>query len=990
MYSLDTKQNIVDSGVVNNQEQKVPMVTNNMDKQLATALKQQEQTTKTLKGQELPKKEIEKGKENEYFAKYEQVAQNQLNIWYSKKNINADLQLKGSHFANAARKVYDKYGDLNYVVPVEIALAQAYLEGGVYRHERGSSGNIFHMGATDAGDNKTAKSIKTIEDGFDVYYLGMAKGWLGGKQTGNDIIKNNGMLRHDNKGVFASNPHYETHIKSEVGRMNRDFSLKGSVGKGGKNFLEDVKKVGSMLVKLGYLKKTEIEDVDKVSEAIQTFQDTELAPVTAEWYKKRIKIIEDAGKSHPSATKKSLEDIEIQRKGLTDGVVGKNGTTLNILYFLAEMGGTIPDLMSNQKYSNLKPETTTPNTNSQTITQNKRGIVQKGENIDKLSDKYGVSAQDLTNANKTKLKEKDGKSYFESGTKLNMPEILTSPPAKSRWGFSVGLPNGTYKEDMINFTEDVLVIQEKLYEIGLLSEADYQKEQPVKNIELEEVHLPPIINTPEIVDEKQVDPNTTTDIPKEEKKEQLYSYKTSEYERRMLLMYGKVPSFPKDKVTSKDIPKTIEAIKIFQLEVNRKGVDGRIDPDGSTLQKLMNSIKESVTKARQEYALEQKRKLEEERKRLQLEQERKKQEQQKQKDKEKTKIADDIWGELKKYGLEAFNYLFEGLGVTKQYEMLKALMKYFGFNNIDKKQTQKTDDRYVGEQISDSVGKKGKNVTKDVKIIQNKLIAINYLDNNEETIYVSSLKDTDIIPVKQLTKTIQAIEKFQDELIMLEEKAYISKDGTFSKGGSGYNVLNKISTLSINKIQTKSINAVMSPDDFISQFPALVKGTSGRGLYESEKTYAGKKNVVCCYDAARAMMKQKGGKLDIANAEAQASIQIMEQINGKNHYRNLEIGIKFIDDELNNGHPVFVGVDDGRTEMYNRDKTTEHFVVIMEKIVKENKVYYRYFDPAWTNSQGYHAENLFMIDGEKLLGDKRWGGVKNAKFTVAEIRIPIF
>jgi len=704
MYSLDTKHKHGATASGKNQEQKI---TNDVDNQVKTNLNQQIQNSIVLKEQNLPKKEIEKGKEDEYFRKYEQVSQNQLDVWYSKRKIEADLQLKGSHFANSARKIYEKYGDLNYVVPVEIALAQAYLEGGVYRHERGGSGNIFHMGATDTGDNKTAKNIKSVQDGFDVYYLGMANLWLGGKQTGSDIIKKNGMLRHDNKGVFASNPHYETFIKGEVGGMNRDFSLKGSVGKGGKNFPEDVKKVGSMLVKLGYLKEADIENAEKVTDAVQTFQDAEMAPVTEEWYKKRIKIIEDAGKTHSTATKKSLEDIEIQRKALADGVVGKNGMTLNILYFLAEMGGTIPDLLSNQRYNNISTKPSTSNPNSQIAPQSKRGIVQKGENIDKLSEKYGVSSQDLTNANKTSLREKDGNSYFETGTKLNMPEVVTSPLAKSRWGFSVGLPNNTYKEDMINFTEDVIDIQTKLYEVGLLLESDYQKEQPVKNIELEEVHVSPIINTSEIFDEKQIDSSVATDSPKEEQKEQLYNYKTSEYERRMLLMYGKIPSSPKDKVTSKDIPKTIEAIKIFQLEVNRKGVDGRIDPEGSTLLKLMNSTKESVTKARQEYALEQKRKLEEERKRLQIEQERKNQEQQKQKSKAQTKIVDDIWEELKKHGWEAFNYLFEGLGVAKQYEMLKSLKKYFTSKPNTKNQAKKESLDFSLEGIKSVVASKG-------------------------------------------------------------------------------------------------------------------------------------------------------------------------------------------------------------------------------------------------------------------------------------------
>ncbi|KOY86184.1 hypothetical protein AD998_08500 [bacterium 336/3] len=706
MYSLDAKhkQNTASVGATA-QEKKPVMITNNADLQVENALQQQNKQvtpTSTTTNGRLPKKTIEQGKEKEYFEKYEQIAQNQLDKWYAKKTVAEDLKLKGSYFANAAKKIYEKFGDLNYVVPAEVALAQAYLEGGVYRHERGGSGNIFHMGATDSGDNKTAKGIKTVEDGFDVYYLGMANLWLGGKQSGSDIIKKNGMIRHDTKGVFASNPHYEAMIRSQVGEIHRNITLKGSVGNGGKNFPEDVKKVGSMLAKLGYLKNNEIENVEKVTQAVLKFQTTELAPVTEQWYKNRIAIIEKAGKKAPAATKQSLADIEIQRKRMTDGLVGKSGTTINVLFFMAELGGQIPDIMSKHLTNTPQSQTTTtttatpattssaikPKTTAQATStiQNKRGIVQPGENLETLSNKYGISAADLKTANQESLKEKGGVEYFNAGAELSMPEILTSPIVKSTSGFSVGASSSTYQEEMINFVDDVALIQEKLYSVGLLSEADYQKEKPVKKTQPEiEVILPQAQESHEETQDNQEEQTnlSPTSTPQEalENITQPYTHQTTEFERKMLLVYGKVPSNPNDKVSSKDIPNTIKAINIFQAEVNRKGVDGRIDPQGSTLKKLMASTSESVSIARREYALSQQRKAEEAKRREQQAQQKKQQEQEKPKPKveaKKTPVSPSVWSQLQKHGLETYDYLFENLSPARQYETLKGLLtSYF-------------------------------------------------------------------------------------------------------------------------------------------------------------------------------------------------------------------------------------------------------------------------------------------------------------------------
>ena len=58
------------------------------------------------------------------------------------------------------------------------------------------------------------------------------------------------------------------------------------------------------------------------------------------------------------------------------------------------------------------------------------------------------------------------------------PKVTHSPLPKSKNGFSVGMPGGKYNASIINFPADVRRIQQKLLEVGLLSQTDYNQEYP--------------------------------------------------------------------------------------------------------------------------------------------------------------------------------------------------------------------------------------------------------------------------------------------------------------------------------------------------------------------------------------------------------------------------------------------------------------------------------------------------------------------------------
>ncbi|MFN8397208.1 MAG: DUF4157 domain-containing protein [Bacteroidia bacterium] len=295
----------------------------------------------------------------QFFADYQARADEILARWYEKTTTKDGRdKLTGQLFADAARKVYTAKGDTKFIVPVEFALSQARLEGGVSRLERGGKGNVFNVAAYDSGVSAAEKKIDTLEKGFESYYMFMANKMLDDKSPEQLLEKGNFTTGANRTGgVYATNPVYEGHIKGEIGKMHMaddGFRLSGSVGLSGKNKPEDVAKVAALLVKLGYMSKDDVADAGKVGSAILRFQTTEIAPTSEEWFKKRDGAVTNAT---------DRKNMDIQLKDFKDGTVSNGGATLGVMYFMAAMGGKVELTGKAQKGGSTtpaKPATVTP------------------------------------------------------------------------------------------------------------------------------------------------------------------------------------------------------------------------------------------------------------------------------------------------------------------------------------------------------------------------------------------------------------------------------------------------------------------------------------------------------------------------------------------------------------------------------------------------------------------------------------------------------
>lgn len=282
-----------------------------------------------------------------------------------------------------------------------------------------------------------------------------------------------------------------------------------------------------------------------------------------------------------------------------------------------------------------------------------------------------------------------------------------------------------------------------------------------------------------------------------------------------------------------------------------------------------------------------------------------------------------------------------------------------------------------------SVGAGGTNTVSDVKMIQTNLIHLGYLANGAEVSLVAGMEDTATVEDSQLEGTIAAIKLFQ--------KTGLSQgngDGRVDAGGATFTAMStrlaQMQELSTHEVEAEPIDLVMETSDWISQFKtgANIKndGTSvnmtitgdGRGLLDSEKAYATKSNFVCCWDAAKAMVESQGGSI---NSVKSSFLQTMVQDGGEDHHLGdqAKMGVNYVDSELLAGNPVFLAVDDGRTEVYNYDKTTEHYIVIVGKVIKDGKIYYRFFDPGTAHgaTKGHVDTNLLLVgDDYSLTGSK--------------------
>lgn len=287
---------------------------------------------------------------------------------------------------------------------------------------------------------------------------------------------------------------------------------------------------------------------------------------------------------------------------------------------------------------------------------------------------------------------------------------------------------------------------------------------------------------------------------------------------------------------------------------------------------------------------------------------------------------------------------------------------------------------YVATPIAESVGQGGKNRARDVKLVQANLLALGYLAAGPEVTQALALADDAV--VTDLAQTIAAIREYQKFGLGLAADGRIDANGgTWTKMTAR---MEKIHTYAAHTIATTPIDAVLATSDWVSQFPSdPEKNGDGRGILESEKPYPGKQNIKCCFDAAEVMVRKKGGSLAM---DVPDRLPTLLQQNNQTRLLNkqAELGVKYIDEQLLAGKPVMIGVDKGSFGLDNADQTTDHFVVIVAKVIKDGKVYYRYFDPGtrW-GSKGYNENNLLLIGTDYSLTGKSYDGTKDYRMSQA-------
>jgi hypothetical protein len=101
-----------------------------------------------------------------------------------------------------------------------------------------------------------------------------------------------------------------------------------------------------------------------------------------------------------------------------------------------------------------------------------------------------------------------------------------------------------------------------------------------------------------------------------------------------------------------------------------------------------------------------------------------------------------------------------------------------------------------------------------------------------------------------------------------------------------------------------------------------------------------------------------------------------------------EESIAYIDETLTAGNPVLIGVHykNEKAKLYNANKATLHYMIIVGKINKNNKEYYWFYDPGRTEqyeSEAKSQTNLLEIDKNKNMIHAVY---KKVPYTITEVR----
>lgn len=144
------------------------------------------------------------------FETYAQQAQSYLD-----RPVFKGTSLTGQMLARGAKQIYDTYGIL---LPVEFALAQAQKESSMGRKGRSPVNNPFNVGEFDEG---TKLNFNTPQEGINAYYDLMARRYLGGGKTTEDLMQN---FVNDLGQRYATDKGYEQYFQEQVPYIQRFFA----------------------------------------------------------------------------------------------------------------------------------------------------------------------------------------------------------------------------------------------------------------------------------------------------------------------------------------------------------------------------------------------------------------------------------------------------------------------------------------------------------------------------------------------------------------------------------------------------------------------------------------------------------------------------------------------------------------------------------------------------------------------------------------------